>query len=155
LKEPKVVSQTFPKVPSLEELEAFVEQVWKPIGDLSGLTAGSIPFCLMQAFPSLAKMSFQLVKDQEVFQSQQQWLSYVSGALEVLKVAQNKVPQREIFIAVSRGELVDHFWRLVKARLCRSGACKKHLAVSRRRRACHGWASRVPRKWQRLGLPLC
>ena len=58
----------------------------------------------MQAFPSLAKMSFQLVKDQEVFQSQQQWLSYVSGALEALKVARRKGLQREIFVAVSRGE---------------------------------------------------
>jgi hypothetical protein len=65
--------------------------------------AGSIPLWLMQAFPSLAKMSFKLVKDQEVFQSQQQWLSYVSGALEVLNGARRKAPLREIFIAVSRG----------------------------------------------------
>jgi hypothetical protein len=61
-------------------------------------------------------MSFQLVKDQEVFQSQQQWLSYVSGALEVLKVARGKVPQREIFVAVSTGDLVSwSFWH------CRKG----------------------------------
>jgi hypothetical protein len=58
----------------------------------------------MQAFPSLAKMSFQLVKDQEVFQSQQKWLSYVSGALEAMKVARRKGLQREISVAVSRGE---------------------------------------------------
>ena len=29
---PEIASRTFPEVPSLEELETFVEQVWKPIG---------------------------------------------------------------------------------------------------------------------------
>jgi hypothetical protein len=74
--------------------------------------AGSIPLWLMQAFPSLAKMSFKLVKDQEVFQSQQQWMSYVSGALEVLKVARRKMPLREIFVAVSRGASVGVIFAL-------------------------------------------
>ena len=32
VKASEVVSRTFPDVPSLEELEAFVEQVWRPIG---------------------------------------------------------------------------------------------------------------------------
>jgi hypothetical protein len=32
-KVPEIVSRSFPKVPSLEELETFVEQVWRPLGD--------------------------------------------------------------------------------------------------------------------------
>ena len=63
-------------------------------------------FVIGAGISQLGQMSLQLVKDQEVFQSQQQWLSYVSGALEVLKAAGRKVPQREIFVAVSAGELV-------------------------------------------------
>jgi hypothetical protein len=32
MKTPEIVSRTFPEVPSLEELETFVEEVRRPIG---------------------------------------------------------------------------------------------------------------------------
>ncbi len=90
MRTPEIVCRTFPAVPSLEDLETFVEQVRGPLSQACRFNT----LCLMQAFPSLAKMSYKLVKDQEVFQSQEQWLSYVSRALEAPLL-------REIFVAVS------------------------------------------------------